>query len=540
MHRWSFQRIVLWLAPVLLLLGVLCALLLARRAAGVSATAAEERALADWSVARTLVTDHVYGLQASTPAPLLKDSLWRILLAVAGWFTGSVQAAAWLLGALCAAGTLLVLLALARRLFPFPPFIYFAAALAVIMPGLATQALSGTSIPLAMLLATAAALAHVDGLQGRRRILPAWAAVFVGLLLWIRVEFAVLWLIFWVHALCMMKPAGAKGEGRRVAAVRGLSGLFVLALFMLPLVARNVRLLEVPWPQMPGAALSAQALAGLAPARMIGRSLALAWDVLPGLFASASGVPLLQNGLGRLYVWFGVILLGVLAGWRVGDRAHTLALFDVVLAPVFLALVIPFLGMDSATTVLGALGPMFTLAAAFGIFRAPFLAEQLYRKWKEGLPEAEGFVIWWALAGGVLLLVAVLSMGRFTSRSVREMADRGRVRESASRLLLSGRIPVRSAVTDLPGWMAFAHDLPILDLTGEFSPGLLTYVGEDGQWSREGLDRVRQEQKPDVAVLGGPDAEFLDSLLPETLERIVKESAPSQQVILVPLPSSDR
>ncbi|HOW98016.1 MAG TPA: hypothetical protein P5567_14895 [Kiritimatiellia bacterium] len=512
LHRWALHRLLRWLLPLVMLIGVLAALLVERRAAG-NSVFVEDRAYADMAVARTLVLDGSYGLQPNAPCPAIRDTLWRLALAAAGWLVGSVRAAALLLGTVCAIGTLLLVLRLARLLFPFPPFILYSAVLIIAAPGLLTHAISGTSRALATLLATAACLLHVEGMRDRRPVLSLGCAVLVGLLAWIRLEFVLLWIVFWAQAVLRITPEGP-GKGRRQAAlVKGATGLLLMAILLLPLFAWNLHWLGVAWPQAAGAPLTLNAWADRPLGETAGRSLVLSLQALPLLWGPVSGVPLLQPFLGRLLVWFGAGLIAVLAVRRGEEYPYLLVPLLLLLLPVGLAILRPYLGADSSAVVMGALGPLFLLTAAFGIFRLPFALENLYRKWKAGLPEATGFDIWWTAVGGLLMLWALASMGRFAARAAAERSDAVQARQYVSDALVSGRARAARILTDAPGWLAFTHAVPVLDLGGEFTPGLLPALRPDGRWNPDGLAEFLLEQPADLLILWKAGLEDVTSAL---------------------------
>lgn len=516
-----------WLLPSLVLVAGLCALHVHRRATG--PVFADDSAYAALAVARTLMQDGVYGLQPAAGAvPAVRDTLWRLILTGAGWLLGSLRVSALLLGGLCALGTMLLMLRLARLLFPFPPFILYAALLLTAAPGLLPNALSGTSLPLATLLALIAALLHIEGLQDRRAVLPAGAALSVGALAWIRLEFLLLWLLFWLHAVLVVPPT-PQGRGRRTwALVRGLTGVWTLALLMLPLVAWNLYTIHVPWPQTPGAPLTLDVWTREAPVDILRRHSALALGVLPRMYEALAGAPLLRNRLARLFVWFGALLIAGLSfsrgptrnarrasadGPEMGvaggtERAYSLILLQLLLLPIGLAALHPYLGAGSVAVVIGATAPLYVLAAAFGIFRVPFLAERLYRKWKAGLPAARGFAVWWSAAGGLLLLLALLDLGRVAHSRRTELAVWAAGRQFVSDALLSDPAlrGIRAVAADEAGWLAFAHAVPVMDLSGEFTPEMITALGPEGNWDSNALRELLRERQPDVLVLWQPAA----------------------------------
>ncbi|MBU1692941.1 MAG: hypothetical protein KKC51_03145 [Verrucomicrobia bacterium] len=512
LHRWSIHRLLRWLLPLVMMISVLGALLVERRAAGGSAFI-EDRAYADMAVARTLVLDGTYGLQPGAPCPAVHDTLWRLALAIAGWLVGSVRTAALLLGTLCAVGTLLLALRLARLLFPFPPFTLYAAVLLTAAPGLLTNALSGTSLPLATLLVTAACLLQVEAMRDRRPVLSIGSAALVGLLAWIRLEFVLVWIVFWAQAVIRLTPEGP-GKGRRAAAaVKGAAGALLIGLMLLPLFAWNLHLLSVLWPQAAGAPMTLNAWATRPPGDVLDQGVSLTLRAIPALFGSATGVPMMQGVVGRLFVWFGAGLILGLTVRRGEEYPYLLIPLLLVLVPAGLALFYPYMGADSAAVVLGSLGPLFLIAAAFGIFRLPFAVENLYRKWKAGLPEATGFDIWWTAAGGFLLLLALVGMGRFAARTAVERTDAMQARQFVSDVLVSGRVPATRIVTDAPGWLAFTHAVPLLDLGGEFTPDLLPALGPDGRWRQDALEEFLLEQPADLLILWKEDQDDIKEWL---------------------------
>ena len=167
MHRWRFQKILRTLVPVLLLLILLCGLMLKQRGIGDGRSFVADEAYANLAVATHLVEDRCYGFSSEAAIPATHDTLWRLLVAWLAILVRDPVSASYLAGALCAVITLLVLVRLARLLFPFPPFILYASVLLIVSPGFLLDIVGGTSQPLATVLITAACLFHIEGI-GRR------------------------------------------------------------------------------------------------------------------------------------------------------------------------------------------------------------------------------------------------------------------------------------------------------------------------------------------------------------------------------------
>lgn len=514
MHRWRFQRLFRWLVPSLALVVSLCALVIEQKASGGGLSFVQDTAYANLAVARTLADDGVYGYQPNEPIPVVKDSLWRLLLALVGGLAGDYVAMAYVFGALSALITLLLCLRMARLLFPFPPFMLYSSILLIVAPSLLTDALSGASTALATALVTAACLLHIEGLSERRSPLPMSSAILVGLLMWIRLEFALLWLVFWLHAVVFSFFRNRNENPVLFVMTKGLAGLMILALCFVPVMAWNFRVVRVPWPQTLGAPFAADAWASSPPVKVLKSYLSLSLSTMPRAFGVLYGTSFLAGLLERAMAWFGALFIAGLALWRAEERPYTVVLFLLVLLPILYAFVYPFMGWASAPVLFTTLGPLCVLSASFGIFRIPFLVESLYRKWKQGLPAASGFSAWWIAAGSILLVVCLLRSGAAMQRRAAEFSAKAGARAAVAGALESGSVEGRSAVTDLPGWLAYERRMCVIDLNGEATPDLLACLDSKGRLDRWELEKLLQARKPDALVLGEPRNEFLLSLVP--------------------------
>jgi hypothetical protein len=144
------------------------------------------------------------------------------------------------------------------------------------------------------------------------------------------------------------------------------------------------------------------------------------------------GAPFISGVFELLLVVVGALAITGLAIWREEERPYTLLLFVLVALPPVYALAWPALGWRAAPLVFQSLTPLWILAASFAIFRAPFLIESIYRRYKEGLPEPVGFNTWWIVMGSILLVVSIARNGSAMHRNLKSLAALERERQAVS------------------------------------------------------------------------------------------------------------
>ncbi len=526
MHRWRFYRFFRVLTPALLLVLVLSVIMLSRRASGVNRVFPDDAAYADLAVARVLWSDHTYGLHAREPSGAGFDAGWRILLAAAGGLTGDAVASGFLLNLIFSLITLLAVLRMTRLLFPFPPFGYFAIALLILSPGLTGDALSGTSASLATCLVTVASLLHMEGIRGMRSVLPLSAAVLIGGAVWLRVEFALVWLLFFVHALVLSWIPYRNRPRPSAVVFRGINGILMILLLALPLLAWNMWVIQVPWPRFPGVPMSMDAWSFERPAAAFSHMMELVGSGWPEARARLGAIPVMSVGFSRFLVMIGIVLIVGLSFVETPGRPFTLTACIVLLFPLLYALVYPYTGWFSADRVMRAFHPVLVVTAAYGVFRLPFAVEKLVLSWKPHTPTTYGFRIWWVVVGGVLMLMGFTQGVREHRAGVRELLQREAVRSEISRAVEREGLFRDVFITDEPGWPAYRHDLSLIDLSGQFSLDVLLRVADEGRidperlrelfelrlpgavllWRSEKDDVVRKV--PDYSVLIEPDEEY--------------------------------
>jgi hypothetical protein len=523
MHRWRFQWLVRWLAPTFTFVVAICAVVIRQKASAAGLAFLDDRAYRSLAVARMLAEHQTYAFQAGERIPAVHDVLWRLVLGVIGLFSANGVAIVYLLGGACGMVTLLLCFRLANRLFPFPPFIIYSSILLIAAPCFLVDIVDGAPTALATLLMTAAILLHMEGLTGRRAPLPLACAWLVGLLMWIRIEFGLVWLVFSVHAFALGWARPRKEKPVLLVITRSGTGILVLALCLFPLIAWNHKVIGVPWPRAMGAPFALDLWLSGTPAQALRSHLDMTKSAMAPAFSQWASTPFLAGVLERALTWFGALFIAGLSLWRAEERPYTIILFLLVLLPVFFALAVPYVGWSGAPILFGTLGPLFVIAAAFGIFRIPFLMENLYRKWKPGLPAAPGFNAWWIAMGSILLLVSIARNGSLMHRWSAAREAQTAARRSVLAVLAGGQVEGKRVVTDEPGWIGYATGRHVLDLTGEFSPEVLTCLGRSGRLDPPALGSLLKEQKPDSVVLWNPDNEFVLELVPH---RLVERNPP--------------
>ena len=501
MHRWHFQRFFRWLVPALVFCVALCAVVVEQKASGGGLDFPADDAYRNLAVAQTLVAEHTYALQADAAIPAVRDVLWRTLVAAVGWATGSYLTASYLMGALLGLITLLLCLRLARLLFPFPPFILYSSVLLILSPGLLSGCVDGTSHALTTTLVTAAILLHVEGLIGHRSPLSVACLLMVGLLVLIRIEFAFLWLVFFLHALIISISERREDDTTAFLILRSITGWLILALFLFPLMAWNLRVVRVPWPQAVGAPMTADAWADAGGGEMFGRYAGLALSGMKGAFGFMHHTPFLSGAFERILTWFGALFIVGLSIGRKDERPFSIVCLLMLLLPVFYGLAYPFSGWAPAPELFSTLGPLWVITAAFGIFRVPFLVEALYRKWKEGLPAATGFNIWWTVMGSLLVLVCLFRTSHALQDRMKRIIGEKAVRQAVAAAVRSLPASGQPVVTDVPGWLAYAEQLRVIDLSGESTPEVLACLDRGGKLSADELRGLLDELRPGAAVV---------------------------------------
>lgn len=490
-----------YISVCVLLLGIGLAILLSRQKEAMDGFGfLADNAYLDLAVARTMLQDGSYGAMRGHDIPMTRDVSWRGTLAGASWLIGSYKIASYGLCAQFALFAMLLTLRLARGLVPSVRFILAAGLLVLIAPPLFLDGLSGTSSILATFLATGACVLHIKGLGATQRPLPHSAAFLIGLASAIRIEFALLWLIFTVHAIVMSFFYYRQESGFAYTLLKSMSGLVLIAICLAPVFGWNWAFIGVPWPRMPGATMALDAMAHGSPLQAFRQA---AEQSIPRAYALLFATPLLQGLWARAALGFGFIFLSWSAVCHRDWRHYAVLPLAVAALPAVLGLTVPFLGWDGAELVLRAMSPAWAVLAVFGLHKISFVIESLLGK--AGL--VEKLHIRTGLIFGVLMLSLLISAAArnrdLVRADLRARAQCEQERNKASRILRSGALKEGVAVTDRPGWLAFVYKMKLVDLTGETSPRILMRLGADGKVDMDKVAEMLRTERAATLILWG-------------------------------------
>ena len=421
------------------------------------------------AIAHSLHRWGVYGLRDDSASPAQRGVLWSLALAAGTAVLGSPEAASRMLSALSGLVLIVVIWRMASSIFPFPPFVVFAAASVGLVPGLAGEVARGSPGVLTAALIVGALWSYLCTLRAhsyRFSMLPAFLSGVAG---WIHPVFAGVWVVMAVHALI---PLGAPRWGLRHRLLYVMEGSLVVALVMAPLFLWNAWHWHVPWLEEPGSSVSAASFKrGMEGAMRSWRIAARGYyvGILVGWFttgALAGLVPMACFSVGLL------LLVGL--GIQSDSERHLSVLIGllILVLPAVAGALMPFLTPSETVEVLLPFQPLVAVVAAHGFFRLPFVLERAYRRWKPGLPEGMGFRVWWCVVG-ILLAASWLSYGwRTESRRVADwMGELGRA--DRIRTILEQRQLTEGVIaTDVPGLLHCAGlgECGLACVTGQSDP----------------------------------------------------------------------
>ncbi len=509
-HRWRYRRILGWLIPLLAYLCVLTLMASSYRSADKGRALVSDDAYRNLVVANVLNEARVYGVYADQPVPMVQDMLWRVALAATQIIVPDGLSAVRILGMVFGVLTLLQLIRFCRVIFPYPLYGYYTAGLVVLAPGLATAALSGLAVPLTMFLVTTAVVRHVENITGSGPGLPLAATCLIGLALWVRLEFVVVWFVLFVHCLIWSAISGERRPSFLNAILRGLNGLLILALFLLPILAWNMWVLQVPWPRLPGVPMAADLWAIEGAGAAWSATVILMREGWAEGYAQFGAYALPNVALGRLFYGIGFLLL-IIQGVRSEEErgCALLLVLTPLLAPFFFGLAYPYMGWSALPTLAQSFQPIFMAIAAYGVIRFPFVVEGLGRKWisKQWTGERV-FAGWWAVVGGILILLAVAAQVRDTRAESRLLSARMAEREWLDSVIEQQGLIRDRFISDQLGWLVWRHGVAMLDLRAEWSPDMLRHVDLQGEYDTERLSAFMEQLNPPPGVLVAWDPVF--------------------------------
>lgn len=515
-HRWRVRRWALVGLPVFFFL-LLCHLgSTAFVAPDGSRGFVADDAYRNLVVAEGLRTSRVYGLDVGQLIPARKDMLWRGLIAIGAWLTEDPSSASWFLGVLFGALTLLRIIRVGGLLFPLPLYSYFIAALLVMAPGLCRASLSGESTVLAWWLVASALCFHLQDMASTGKGLPLRATLCIGLALWLRIEFVVVWFLLWTHSLVAAWLPDGKRPYFGGAFFRGLSHLLICVLLLLPALSWNMHLLNVPWPRWPDVPLAAN----LWQTEGFSTALGLLFDSMrtgwSRAFTALWGTLIPARFWATLFflLGYGILARDVLR--NPDARPFLLFLLAPWVVPFAFGLIYPYAGDYSLQMIMGAFWFIGWLVAGYAVIRLPFVCEEWVRSRTWMIPEQTLFRIWWGAAVALLALSAMLG---YTSVARRARVDWNIAqieRTEIVEMVERNGLHRDRFLTDRPGWLRWSQGLAVMDLQGEWSSGLLPFVGSGGRYDDRLLIYLKNlTPPPGVIVLWDPHHHELIEILPE-------------------------
>ena len=454
---------------------------------------ASDSAYLDQKIATHLIREHVHGVAADHPVPALRNTLWRFVVSpMAGTpnavlFTIAVSLA-------FAAGALMASISIARHLHPSAALA--AGVLAAVGSSLAIAAWSGTPETFAAALLAGAVAMHIRSFDEGEDPLSTSSALLLGLAALLRLEYAGVWLLLWLHAFLVAGIRQGRGE-TAVVLFRGMNGFFMIGLLCAPLIAINLRTIGVPWPMQPG--IGGWAGFGSAYRQALG---------------FLHGSPVFQTLALKWLVWAGLatILVDFLR-----DRSRIISVLPLilyVLSPFIYVCASALLGWDGASGFFNGLSLVWLAVAARGVMA---LTDGIAWGLGRAAPGTVKPLTSPLLAVVVTALVAVLSLPAFAAASkeaglaVKTQVD---ARENLERVALGKLRDVRVPVTDQPGWILFrSKHSDVVDLTGETTMHVLALVGPGGKIDLDGLKRLVAERHADALVLWGDKFEDMKATL---------------------------
>ena len=472
---WSIHKFARWWLPLLLFTLGCIVLVAVHKQADVHRFLPQDTSYLDLAVAENL--DGGIGYTASYPEkmPYTDSLLWQGVLRGMGVFVKDLTVAAYLINFACCIGVLLVCLSIARRMLGFQPYLFGVLCALAVSPALLSAATSGGPLALAMLLILLSVRGHLRGLDGAGPVLPASAAIYLGLAMLIRVEFGLLWLVFCLHALCAASFKWSSDLKVGFTALQAFAGLLFCAVAFWPAVHFNLQVVRVPWPAVVGSGLVLSDDGG-ASAQLSGTLSSRIFSSYQWLLDGSAVFGLVE----LLLLLLGVAVVLYVSLQEKGARAMLLPVFLLLFLPLFLGAISLVTGSEARAIVFESLVPLWMLFGVYGLFKLPFLLKAN------------------AQPGIAVAVLLCLGMGgrsaAFVQQDVRERSDE-RVWQETYETFLTGSERA-TCVTDRAGYASFRGEQRVIDLQGRASVAVLQCIDASGRLDREKTLNMLRDRKP--------------------------------------------
>ncbi|TAN37599.1 MAG: hypothetical protein EPN23_04960 [Verrucomicrobia bacterium] len=401
---------------------------------------------------------------------LLEDSYWRVLLGGLTRFTHQPAVSAYILGALCGFITLWLGMRLTTRFGYHPVARWFFAFALLFSPGWLSSLVEGHSTPLAAALVLWAVWSHVEWMERRTTPLALPLAVILAFAVYVRLEFAWLWIVFVLHYLLNSWRAREPLTETSFLLLRGVAGALLLLFLLLPLAAWHWPVLGWPPLRIPAAPLATdqqpvwQLILAAIPKAYI------RWEHSPYWSAWALLALALVGTAGL-----------ALRAWRYPESRSAFVIpLILVLMPLFYALTYPVTGWPSSEVVFAAFDPLAVLACAVAASRVPDWIARLLRRrfflhaaWLSALRVAVGLLL-----GIAVLLESIRWNVTWSAESHARMQTRHALKELLATAARDAQPPL--VLTDEPGWILWRTPASVADLSGRLMPDYIRhYAGHD-------------------------------------------------------------
>ncbi|HEY8240913.1 MAG TPA: hypothetical protein VIH35_05670, partial [Kiritimatiellia bacterium] len=253
----------------------------------------------------------------------------------------------------------------------------------------------------------------------------------------------------------------------------------------------NMQVIRVPWPRVPGAPLTLDALSQPGAGSAAWSAIS---DAVGPAYAAVFNAPMVAAPWALILFVLGSIAIFAATVRRREARAFAVLPLMVVVIPALLACLQPFLGNASQSVVARALAPVEALVMAYGLSVAAGYAEKALERGGVQAALAKRAVF---VAPAALILVMI---GLQTIAAVREdLAQRKTceyARDKAKQALRADVLGYGAMVSDEPGWLVFDRKLKVVDLNGALSPYILAGLDERGRPGFQAMAEYVREERP--------------------------------------------
>ena len=486
----------------------------------------EHRFLSDSSYVGVSAADsyagaNVYGLSVTEGIPATRNALWHSIQIGLSFLSVDIFQATIVLNFILVIFTIVCLWRTVKLMENNGGLVLGALTVAACSGPLFSWAIGGDSRALAAFIAAWALMVHTRSLVNYTPLLPLKLAWLIGLGVMLHVEMLALWIAFALHAV-WVSIIDKRTSSFTYSLTQLFSGVLVIALCLWPLVNWNMLLLNVPWPATMGAAFSLDSLvAGQLP---VAQSLGSYVQEGLGLLVGDRGLH------GPLLIMYGIAFIAVMArSTRSGEDRLLLPLY---LMPVIItavaAVISSLLGREGLLVLSDILQPFMLVLVVYGLFRIPSLLSPLLSKF-EGNPIIP--IITRTLGVGLILVLSLFAQQNAQSHLEEEMnvlQEKAVERITIKNVLNDSLDGSQPMLTDIPGWVSYFWDGPIIDVNGIYTPQFVSCRDPSGAMNANRLTAFIKARTPGYLYLNKADALKISAIIEDRAgeEYSVKDITP--------------